>query len=288
MSFLARIAMRAGLPGEGPAELPLLVPKNRGPQRPPHLTGQQVAPKQEGTPTLRRQLEPDSEEEEVGTIRRQPAIHGGAVEAAGQAPIVESMEQMAPPAARGATSAAEGEETEPARHIAHIPARHIARLPAPPMEEEEDIEEDGEAAAPLRRSPVVRRAVRGAPAPAPGRPGPEISPAATGVFGQPESLNRGASGAATPVPLPSEPPISIPVADRPDAQSWRGEAITVPPPPRPAETRSEAATARPERPQVVIEQLDVLIHEPVPPPVRGPDLAKRRSRSLRARYLGRL
>ena len=287
MSFLARIAMRAGLPGEGAAELPLLVPKNRGLQRPPHLTGQQGAPAQEGAPMLRRQLEPDSEEEEVATLRRQPAIHGGAIEAAGQAPIVGSAaaeEQVAPPAGPGATSTPEAEETEPARPIAHIPAQRIARMPAPPIEQEEDTDEDAEAAGPLRRSLVVRRAVRDAPAPAPEGPGQEIPAASASVAEQPESSNRGASRAAL---LPSEPPVSIPGVDRPEGPSWRSAAITALPPPRPVEMLSEAATARSERPQVVIDQLDVLIHEPAPP-VRGPDLAKRRSRSLRARYLGRL
>jgi hypothetical protein len=277
MSFLARIAMRAGLPEEGAAELPLLVPKDRGPQRAAHLTGQRVAPEQEDAPTLRRQLEPGREEEEVETIRRQPAIHGEAVEAARQAPIVgpaAAEERVAPPAGRGA-SMPEGEETQPARRIARMPAR--------PMEEEEGTE----AAAPVRRSPVVRRAVEGAPAPAPERPGLETFPAAAGVSEQPGPSNRGASGAARPAPLPSEPPVSIPVVDRPDSPSRRGEAITGLPPPRPADTPPEAATGRSERPQVVIDQLDVLIHEPTPP-VRGPDLAKRRSRSLRARYLGRL
>ena len=89
------------------------------------------------------------------------------------------------------------------------------------------------------------------------------------------------------MPSPA-PPVTVPMVDGPDGSSWRGESpITVLPPQPFAETRAEPAAGHFERPHVVIDRLDVLIHEPMAP-ARAPDDAKRRLRSFRARYLRRL
>lgn len=93
--------------------------------------------------------------------------------------------------------------------------------------------------------------------------------------------------------LSPAPPVPVSSGERPDRSSWAADAPMAALPPQPlAEVHAELAGAhfeRPpvERPQVVIDRIDVLIHEPTPP-ARGPDKAKKRSRSFRARYLGRL
>ena len=74
----------------------------------------------------------------------------------------------------------------------------------------------------------------------------------------------------------------------PAGAPFRGHPLRADPPPfEPAGPFQPTAGPAFERPQVIVEQVDVLIHEPQPAP--GPDLvARRRARSFDARYLRRL
>jgi hypothetical protein len=80
----------------------------------------------------------------------------------------------------------------------------------------------------------------------------------------------------------------MPTGQGPDRADWAGEAPLPTLPPQPvAEAHAEPSPGRFERPHVVIDRVDVLIHEAMPP-ARAPEGDKRRARSFRARYLRRL
>jgi hypothetical protein len=273
MSFLARLAMRAGIPGGGAAE-PLLVPKDRGLQRSPRLFREEAPPEQDEDQTLRRQLETEGDEEEVQTLRRQLAGgNDGAATVSVAAPTSEELQPDAPrtgdelPTVRRMTVEPEEEEAQPVRRM---------------MEGQE-----GAKARPLLGSAVVQRSVRGAAAHGPAALGSATAPAPEIVADQPEPSNLRASGEMPPMPAPAWPPVPLPSADREGRSSRGADASLATLPPQALAETPELPRDRFERPQVVIDRLDVLIHEPAPP-ARGPDSAERRSRSLRARYLRRL
>jgi hypothetical protein len=285
VSFLARIAMRAGIPGGGTE--PLLVPKDRGLQRPPNLARQEIEPEEDQAQTLRRQPETEIEEAEVQTLRRQ--LEGEDEEAA-PAPIVPPASQEEEPEVRaagtGAADMPDEEQMQPARRLARMAEDGEELHAIRRMAATEEDEESAEAARPLRRSFVVRRSVQRAPAPVPSELGPKTSPPPKIVSDEPEPSNLRALG--EPMPAAAPPPGPVPTGDRPDRSSWGGEAPMAVLPPQPfAEAHPEPPAGHFERPQVVIDRLDVLIHEPMAP-ARGPDGTKRRSRSFRARYLRRL
>jgi hypothetical protein len=272
MSFLARLAMRAGIPGDGAAE-PLLVPKDRGLQRSPRLFRQEAPPEEEDeeVQTLRRQLETEGDEEEVQTLRRQVA--GANEGAASLAVVAPTSAEVGPDAPRT------GDELRAVRRMAGDPEEEEAQPVRRMMQGQEEAK-----AQPPRRSTVVRRSVRGASAHGPPGFG---APAAAIVADQPEPSRLRAPGETAPMPSPASPPVPVPIADRPDRSSRGADAPLATLPPQPLAEAAELSRGHFERPQVVIDRLDVLIHEPTPA-ARGPDGAGRRSRSFRARYLARL
>ena len=303
MSFLGRIAMRAGIAGGGGAE-PLLVPKDRGLQRSPHISRQDAPPEEEELQTVRRQLDTEGDEEEVQTLRRQVAGEGeGASPAPILAPTSEEHDAKVRPTSTSVGGKAGEELARPARHLARTPEggdelhtiRRMAGDPeredAQPVRRIEEDEEDAQAR-PLLRSAVIRRSVPGAPARGLTELGSATSPAPGPAPGAPGPSDLPGPGEAPPMLSPA-PPVPVPSAERPDRSSWgAGAPMAALPPQLLAEVHAELPGAhfersQVERPQVVIDRIDVLIHEPTPP-ARSPDGAKKRSRSFRARYLGRL
>jgi hypothetical protein len=319
MSFLTRIAMRAGIPGVAAAE-PILVPKDRGIQRPQGVSRQEVEPEEEEVQTLRRQADTGNDEEELETLRRQAEPEEESEEAARalMVPPASEEEGLEAQAARRAAAGApeEEEEAQPARRVAPMADRAAQAIPRmAPTEDEEDTaassridrvaaeqeeeeaqpvrrveqdEENGQPARPLLRSAVTWRAVRRAPAPGPEELGPATSPAPPIVSDEPEFSDLRALGETPPMSAPSPPAAPIPTAHGPDHAGSAGEApMPALPPQSFAEAPAGPSTVRFERPQVVIDRVDVLIHETMPP-ARAPESDKRRSRSFRARYLRRL
>jgi hypothetical protein len=295
--------MRAGIAGGGAAE-PLLVPKDRGLQRSPHISRQEAPPEEEELQTVRRQLDTEGDDEEVQTLRRQVVGEGeGASPAPIPAPTSEEHDAEVGPTSTSVGGKAGAESASPARHLARMPEggdelHTIRRLAGDPEQEDaqpvrrmEEDEEDAPAR-PLLRSAVIRRFVQGAPARGLTELGSATSPAPETIAGAPEPSDPPGPGEAPPMLSPA-PPVPAPFVDRRDPSSWGADAPMAAPPPQPLEeVHAELPAAhfeRPqvERPQVVIDRIDVLIHEPTPP-ARSPDRAKKRSRSFRARYLGRL
>jgi hypothetical protein len=302
VSFLGRIAIRAGIAGGATAE-PLLVPKDRGLQRSPHISRQEAPPEEEELQTVRRQLDSEGDEEEVQTLRRQVAGEGeGTSPAPILAPTSEEHDAEVRLTSISVGGVAGGESARPAQHLARMPEggdelhtiRRMAgdseQADAQPVRRSEEDEKNIQAR-PLLRSAVIRRSVPGAPArglteldsvtspapgPAPGAPGPSDLP-----------------GPGEAPPMLSLAPVPVSSGERTERSSWAADApMAALPPQLLAEVHAELPGAhfeRPqvERPQVVIDRIDVLIHEPTPP-ARGPDKGKKRSRSFRARYLGRL
>jgi hypothetical protein len=303
VSFLSRIAMRAGIADGGAAE-PLLVLKDRGLQRSPHISRQEAPPEEEELQTVRRQLDTEGDDEEVQTLRRQVVGEGeGASPAPIPAPTSEEHDAEVGPTSTSVGGKAGAESASPARHLARMPEggdelHTIRRLAGDPEQEDaqpvrriEEDEEDAQAR-PLLRSAVIRRSVQDAPARGLTELGSATSPDPETGAGAPEPLDPPGPGEAPPMLSPA-PPVPVSSGERPERSSWAADApMAALPPQLLAEVHAELPGAhfeRPqvERPQVVIDRIDVLIHEATAPS-RSPDRAKKRSRSFRARYLGRL
>jgi hypothetical protein len=108
-------------------------------------------------------------------------------------------------------------------------------------------------------------------------PRPEAVPALA-AHGPPERAERTAPERTIARPVaPSGP-------DFGDLPGWSGAAAHVEAFPGPLADQRGAADSKAERPQVVIDRLDVLIHEPAPTPAAARPVADP-GRRLRARYL---
>jgi hypothetical protein len=323
MSFLARIAMRAGIRGGAAAE-PILVPKDRGIQRPHSLSRQQVAPEEEEVQTLRREADAGSEEEEAQTMPRQAASEDEGEEAARAAMVPPAAEEEgleAQAARRAAGEPEEGEEAQPAQRVAQVAegqARALRRVAAAEDEEDtvassrinraaaeqedeeaqpvrrlEQEEEEAQPARPLLGPAAASRALRRAPEPGPEELGAATSPAPPIVSDEPEPSDLRALGESPQPPAPSPPSAPVPTAPSaagldPDPAGWAGEAwLPALPPASVADAHAAPSPGGFERPHVVIDRVDVLIHDAMSP-ARAPESDKRRARSFRARYLKRL
>jgi hypothetical protein len=291
MGFLARLSLRA-LPALSRA--PALMPKGLAMRQPVPLF-RAGEPAEEDEPphplrratarTIRRAAEPPTEEEETQRISAPPADEDdepGPPAMARRAPgslhraETPEEEKAAQPLRRAAAPPPEPEEEEPAQA-----RRLIRRAEEVPLEEGER---------PLRQ-PFQEDVSPGALPLPPDMPNEEELPAM-------QALRRDMASFAAPPRSPAEMP-AAPGFDRfgPEPAdpfpATPGEARYRPGPPAGfeppfAETAGTGgAGAPPQRPQVIIDQVDVLIHEPAAPaaPAR---LAFDAGRAMRARYLRRL
>jgi hypothetical protein len=315
MSLFARVRSRAGLPGGAP----LARMKGFGPARDEEAAPEgedeamplrrQDRPEREGTPEpsapdeeasplrrrtdvpeedelqpLRRAVATPDDEPQARPLRRLaedvPSEEARALRRAG-APDDET-EELRPQ--RRALAAPTGEEGE--KEPAATPLRRRAALRAPDAQTLEaetspkpDLMPEDPGPSPamaLRRlTPLSRPTLAMPPAP-PGPPGQSAAPEVAA-----DTLSDQPSHPAAPGKAAAEPPDAASSADAVTAvSSWPFDArdqardfpIAVPP-------RASA-----ERPRVVIEQVDVIIHEPPPARSGGLDAAAL-SRALRSRYL---
>jgi hypothetical protein len=289
MGFLARLSLRAR---SAPSGAPALMPKGLAMRRPLPLF---------------RAGEPAEEEEQAQPLRRT---------------VARTMRRAADPpadeeATRRASGPAESEEDEqamPARRSLHRaedpekddPARPLRRTPAPPpgaADEEEDTDlaqarrlirraeevplEEGER--PLRQ-PFQEDLSPGA-SPLPPEMANEEEPPAV------QALRRDAGSFAAPPPSGAERPAAPGAGFEGFGLEPAGPFPATPAEHRPrlpagleapaSETAGAGGAAAPARPQVIIDQVDVLIHEPAAPAApagAGFDAG----RAMRARYLRRL
>ena len=259
-------------------------------QRQPEEEGEEeVAPlrRQEGeeeetVATLRRQKEgeeevaplrrQEEEEETVATLRRQEEEE---LEAQRQ-PEENGEEEVAPLRRKEEEEETvatlrrqeEEEEVQPMRAIARqeeVPLEETGQTSSPRSQIE--LEPKAEPASPdlpAEQDPVDLQALHRVITPGPGLP-----PAAPATPGEPV----GNHGAAWPSGEPPRSPV-LPATSRPES-------------PAPAHFVPAGFAPDPGPPNVVIDQLDVLIHEPAPAPGRHAPRADR-GRAFRARYLRRL
>lgn len=301
MSLFARILSRAAVPGQ-PA-LPLARPKGR-------LGGlsrlAEPEPDEEDLSPLYRAAMADKEEEEIQTLRRAAAEEEE--EPAQRAPADEEEEDPARAARRlPRPASAEEEDEEPAQAIRRAdppeeeePARTLRRAVSPAEEEDEPVarslpprEEDEDKALPLR--PLLRRAP-----PKPGEPEEEplarLAPDADQL--DPRTGPRPAWLSAEPEPDPlltlRRAEAAGPTATGTGWPAAAGEIAAAAPPVWPGEDGpmigpaigpGPMAAERAERPRVVIDRIDVTIHEPAGGS-GGTDLASGLARAMRSRYLG--
>ncbi|WP_096785439.1 hypothetical protein [Rhodobacter sp. CZR27] len=282
MSLFARILSRAAVSGL-PA-VPLAHPKGRLGT----LSRLEEPEREAGETPLSPLYRAMQEEEEAQPLRR-------------AAPRAEEEEEEEP-----VRRTAEGEEEEPIQAQRDLPPdeeealQPLRRAAAPPEEDEEEPvarslapDDEEEEARPLR--PLLRRAPPGpeedeeepvarlAPDADELEPRTSPKPAWLSAEPEPEPLLTLRREAASPVPAvagPSGgPAVDADMAALPPAEPlWSPAAPFQPPTP----LTGPASVA--ERPRVVIEQIDVTIHEPSAP-ATGMD-ASALSRALRSRYLG--
>lgn len=269
MSLLTRIAARAGLV---PSRSTIVTPKG--------FTVRQPLP-------VFRAVEPDEEEERTAQEGKMARAITSAEDPA------SDDEEDTRAIARRAGEPPRDKEKEPVQLLRRAevpeqdhdqemaqPARHVRRLEETPLEEgekplrhpfQEDLAPGASALPPEmmdQKEPPALQAIRR-----------EAAPVAPASPGQRPSDAIAAPGAEVVGFVPSTVPIWHD-GNAPAAAGYGGAQADVfdTDAGRPAFTSSE-------RPQVFIDQVDVLIHEPAPPPARP---AFDHARSLRARYLRRL
>jgi len=293
MRFLARLSLRAR---PGLSRAPALMPKGLAMRQPVPVfrAGEPVEEEEQAHPlrraaarTIRRAEEPPAEEEETQRTsaptageedkQEQPAMARRAPGSLRRAEKPEE-EEPAQPLRRAAAPAREPDEEEPAQAT-----RLIRRAEEVPLEEGEK---------PLRQ-PFQEDLSPGASPLPPDMANEEEPPAM-------QALRRDIAPFAPP------PPAGIPTAADPGfagfgvepaepfPAKFGGEEPYIPGPPADFEARfteavggSGAGASAPQRPQVIIDQVDVLIHEPAAPAVSARP-AFDAGRAMRARYLRRL
>ena len=293
MRFLARLSLRAR---PALSRAPALMPKGVALRQPGPVfrAGEPVEEEEQAQPlrraaarTIRRAEEPQIEEEETQRTsaptageedeQEQPAMARRASNSLRRAEKPEE-EEPAQPLRRAAAPAREPDEEEPAQA-----ARLIRRAEEVPLEEGEKplrqpFQQDlSPGASPLppdmanEEEPPAMQALRRDIAPF--APPPR---AGTATAADPDFAGSGVESAD---PFPAK---------------FSGEEVYIPGPPAGFETHftgalggSGAGASAPQRPQVIIDQVDVLIHEPAAPAVSARP-AFDAGRAMRARYLRRL
>ena len=294
MRFLARLSLRAR---PALSRAPALMPKGVALRQPVPVfrAGEPVEEEEQAQPlrraaarTIRRAEEPQTEEEETQRTsaptageedeQEQPAMARRASNSLRRADEKPEEEEPAQPLRRAAAPAREPDEEEPAQA-----ARLIRRAEEVPLEEGEK---------PLRQ-PFQQDLSPGASPLPPDMANEEEPPAM-------QALRRDIAPFAPP------PRAATPTADDPGfagsgvesaepfPAKFGGEEVYIPGPPAGFETHftgalggSGAGASAPQRPQVIIDQVDVLIHEPAAPAVSARP-AFDAGRAMRARYLRRL
>jgi hypothetical protein len=289
MRFLARLSLRAR---PALSRAPALMPKGLAMRQPVPVFRAEQPPEEEeqaqplrraAARTIRRVEEPKAEEEKTQRSadptakeedeREQPAM---ARRVSGSLRRAENPEEEEPaqPMRRAAAPAPEPEEEKPAQA-----ARLIRRAEEVPLEEGErplrqPFQEDvSPGASPLppdmanEEEPPAMQALRRDVAPS------VPAPAATPTAADPGFAGFGA------------PPAG------PFAENFGGGEVYMPAPPAgfdaPYSEVGASNASAPQRPQVIIDQVDVLIHEPVAPAAAARP-AFDAGRAMRARYLRRL
>jgi len=293
MRFLARLSLRAR---PALSRAPALMPKGVALRQPVPVfrAGEPVEEEEQAQPlrraaarTIRRAEEPQTEEEETQRTsaptageedeQEQPAMARRASNSLRRAEKPEE-EEPAQPLRRAAAPAREPDEEEPAQA-----ARLIRRAEEVPLEEGEK---------PLRQ-PFQQDLSPGASPLPPDMANEEEPPAM-------QALRRDIAPFAPPpragTPTAADPGFAgsgVESAD-PFPAKFSGEEVYIPGPPAGFETHftgalggSGAGASAPQRPQVIIDQVDVLIHEPAAPAVSARP-AFDAGRAMRARYLRRL
>lgn len=261
-SFLQRIAIRAGA---APSTMPSLMAKGLG-----------------GAPVMRAELPEEEGAPEVQRIARR--ITRAAAPPPAE-PLPPEPEEKAPvqrlPARRLSTDP--DAEKERAEEEELGPLLHRAAVPEPPEQPDKEPARRAAAPDPATLSPEdeqVPKALAHEPPPRDLRAlrrdaAPPAAPAAA-----PAAAPMPPGGADAPFPVTPGPQTTAETGPAPSSPSMTAPAL---PPFLEGPLTPQAVT---ERPSVVIEQVEVLIHEPAAPARRmgGAD----RSRLVRARYLGRL
>lgn len=292
MRFLARLSLRAR---PALSRAPALMPKGLAMRQPASVfrAAEPVEEEEQARPlrsaaarTIRRAEEPPAEEEKTQRTsaptaderdeQEQPAMARRAPASLRRAEKPEE-EEPAQPLRRAAAPAPEPDEEEPAQAT-----RLIRRAEEVPLEEGEKplrqpFQEDlSPGASPLppdmanEEEPPAMQALRRDTAP--------FAPPPAGI---PTAADHGFAGFGVE---PAEP---FPAR-------FGGEAAYIPGPPAGFEASftaavggSGAGASAPQRPQVIIDQVDVLIHEPAAPALSARP-AFDAGRAMRARYLRRL
>lgn len=287
MRFLARLSLRAR---PALSRAPALMPKGLAmrqhvpvfrTEQPPEEEEQAQPLRRAAARTIRRAEEPKDEEEKTQRSaaptahekdeQEQPAM---ARRASGSLRRAEDPEEEEPaqPLRRAAAPAPEPEEEKPAQA-----ARLIRRAEEVPLEEGErplrqPFQEDvSPGASPLppdmanEEEPPAMQALRR-----------DVAPSVPAPAATPTAADPGFAGFSA---QPGEP----------FAEKFGGGEVYIPGPPAgfDAPFTEAAGGSSPQRPQVVIDQVDVLIHEPVAPAVPARP-AFDAGRAMRARYLRRL
>ena len=295
MGFLARLSLRAR---PALSRAPALMPKGLAMRQPVPVfrAGEPAEEEEQAQPlrraaarTIRRAEEPPAEEEETQRI---------SAPAAG-----EEDEQEQPAMARrvpGSLRRAEEPEEEE-------PAQPLRRAAAPAQEPEE--EEQAQATRLIRRAEEVPLEDGEKPLRQPFQedlsPGASPLPPDMANEEEPPAMQALRRDIASSAPPPRNP-AGIPAAADPGFEGFGvepaepfpakfgGEAVYVPGLPAGFEAGfaeavggSGAGAPAPQRPQVIIDQVDVLIHEPAAPAVAARP-AFDAGRAMRARYLRRL
>lgn len=304
MSFLTRLSARAA---RFPSTVPVVMPKGLVARQPvPVARAEEPAEEQEtlspARPAARRQ-ETDEPQEEASRQETEE-------EPEAQRQAQEEGEEEVAPLRRQEEEGAEEEPVAPLRRQEKEEEEEVA-----PLRRQEQEEEEEEALAPLRRQEEEEEAQpmraiarqEEVPLEETGETSsprsqfelePKAEPASPELVEAEEPLNAQAlhrdmaPGYSLPQPAPAAPGVAAgnPPANHP---SGRSQSSALPTdlfiPESPALTGFHTPGTGPElsRPDVVIDQLDVVIHEPAPAP--GSQASRiDRGRAFRARYLRRL
>lgn len=277
MSFLTRLAARAR-PGQ--SGMPAIVPKGVG-----------AAP---AAPALYREAGP---EEELLSLMREtggqaaPGLVAPSASVSPQVPAASVSTPARAPTLRRASEEEEEDELQMMRAPASPAAAPPATQAALRRESAEMAEDDPEEIQPLRQpgqtrpvSPAPRASVT--PGPTPPRAGTASPPAHVPPAPAPSPAASPTSDTAAGTPKSPGPAAQVPASVRP----WlpRQPDFTAPDAPtRSLPQQAPSTSQSPERAEVIIDKIDVLIHEPAAP-ASAPAPRQDTGRALRARYLRRL
>ena len=310
MSFLARLAHRATV-GASPA---MLVPKQRTVRapvvrrveaEPEEVTEEPAGEEAQRSPLphLARAAEPAEEEAQLAR-EVEEAEEPEAQRMSDEAPTEEATEEAQPQRLARQSAEPEQEASEEGSEemmasrqtAAHqIAARQTAARQTEPGQASEEEEEDTLQAARSQTSEEMSPENATPPDDTASEPEPSDLRAARSNATTPTALGAGTLAESAPGALTEASSAATSDAIRPpdveSAASWEPAEPVAPPPffePQGFTHRPSMETSSSQRPQIQIDQLDVLIHEPTPAVAPSRDSGALTRRAVRARYLRRL